>query len=168
MRFPASVAGTSGRKPNLRVNLYGGSNQAHFLALTDLSVFAVPQNLLVRMIVWESLLLWPSLERTVHERKDSDGECIYCGEGVICRGMNDVVIEDGYFAEASDFVAPTSYSLVRADPDAVKGARFLFQSPYRSSVPLWGPFRLSNCLSPPAGLHCMGPRASKSIGLCRT
>ena len=35
-----------------------------------------------------------------HFRMDSSGECVECTEGMICRGMNSVEIESGYFSEA--------------------------------------------------------------------
>jgi len=36
-----------------------------------------------------------------HTREDSEGECVSCSEGMLCRGMNDVSIEEGYYADTS-------------------------------------------------------------------
>eukprot|EP00971_Amphidinium_carterae_P257362 5109123-Amphidinium_carterae.1 len=33
-------------------------------------------------------------------RESAEGECSICGEGVLCKGMNDVLIEEGYYAAA--------------------------------------------------------------------
>eukprot|EP00971_Amphidinium_carterae_P029780 586157-Amphidinium_carterae.1 len=33
-------------------------------------------------------------------RKNAEGECMPCGEGVLCKGMSDVAIQPGYYASA--------------------------------------------------------------------
>eukprot|EP00971_Amphidinium_carterae_P279082 5540100-Amphidinium_carterae.1 len=33
-------------------------------------------------------------------REDARGECIHCGEGEICGGMDDIRIQSGYYASS--------------------------------------------------------------------